>query len=232
MSHTKPAILRSGAACLALTVGALPFARSQNNTTGYKAAAVTTATDIAYPPQSSGPGMVTLDVSVDPSGSVQKIVAVRDVPPFTNTAISAVNNWKFAPASNGGQPVAGVARINIIFNPFNPGNVSIPNKPLPSPENPATNVTGVFQPADVQAANYATYPPNTTAFGTVVLHVRVGASGGVTAVKALHRVAALASPSVQAVKSWQFVPATYEGKVISSHTTVAFVFANPAVGTQ
>jgi outer membrane biosynthesis protein TonB len=201
-----------------------------SDSTKYEPAKATSTSDIAYPPQSRTPGMVTLDVSVDGSGGVQKVVAVRDVPPLTGAAENAVNGWKFSPATKGGQPVPGVVRVNVVFNPFNPGDVSIPNKPLPPPETGAT-VSGVFQPADVRTANYAVYPANTVASGTVVLDVRIGPDGS-AGFKVLRGAPVLSTAVTRAIKSWVFVPGTYEGKATTSHMVVAFVFVSPAVGTM
>jgi outer membrane biosynthesis protein TonB len=196
----------------------------------YEPAKAISTGNIAYPPQSSTPGMVTLDVSVDGSGAVQKIVAVRDVPPLTNAAQSAVNGWKFSPAVKSGQPVPGVVRVNVVFNPFNPGDVSIPNKPLPPPET-GGSVSGVFQPPDVRTANYAVYPPNTVASGTVVLDVRIDPDGS-AGFKVLRGVAVLSTAVTSAIKTWVFVPGTYEGKPVTTHMVVAYVFVSPAVGTM
>lgn len=198
----------------------------------YQGVGVAKAGNIAYPPNSQSPGMVTLDVSVDATGAVAKMVVARDVPPLTDAVRSAVNGWQFTPAMKGGQPVRGVARVNVVFNPFNPGNVSIPNKPLPPPDT-GGSVAGVYQPPDVQTANYAVYPVNTVASGTVVLDVKVGADGSVMGARVLGGEGGtpLTGAATRAIRGWSFVPGTYEGQAVVSHTIVAFVFVSPAVGT-
>ena len=209
---------------------AIETAGQGSDSAKYEPARAISASNIAYPPQSRTPGMVTLDVSVDGSGAVQKIVAVRDVPPLTSAAQNAVNGWKFSPAMKGGQPVPGVVRVNVVFNPFNPGDVSIPNKPLPPPETGGA-ASGVFQPPDVRTANYAVYPPNTVASGTVVLDVKIGPDGS-AGFKVLRGAALLSTTVTSAIKTWVFVPGTYEGKPVTSHMVVAYVFVSPAVGTM
>jgi len=175
-----------------------------------------------------------LDVNVDGTGAVQQVNVVRDVPPLTKAAKDGVSGWKFTPAMKGGQPVAGVARVNVVFNPFNPADVSIPNQPLPSPENPGAHGSGDFQLADVTKANYAVYPPNTVAFGTVVLDVAVGPDGSVAGLRVMQGrgLGPLTGAATRAIRSWSFVAAQYGGKAVESHTIVAYVFVRPEVGTQ
>jgi outer membrane biosynthesis protein TonB len=196
----------------------------------YHCATVASASNIAYPPQTRTPGMVTLDVLLDSSGAVQRVIVQRDLPPLTAAVQNSVQNWKFSPATKGQEAVAGVARISVVFNPFNPGGVAIANQPLKPPSTGL--ITGVFVPSDVQSAFYALYPPNTVINGAVVLDVLVGPNGGVQTVKILYGPAPLSSASVQAVKSWHFVPGTYEGKAVESHAVVGFVYVPPEIGTM
>jgi len=66
----------------------------------------------------------------------------------------------------------------------------------------------------------------------VVLQVHISAGGQVGKVQVLQGDSALSSPSVAAVKTWSFSPATYKGKEVSSYVVVAFVFAAPQAGTR
>jgi outer membrane biosynthesis protein TonB len=220
----------SYAAFCVLLFGLIPAAYTQAPT--YQPASLVRASQIPYPPNTITPGLVTLDVSVDATGAVQKIVAVRDVPPLTDAVRTAVNTWKFTPAVKGGQRVSGVVRVNVVFNPFNPGDVSIPNKPLPPPETGAS-LAGLFQPPDLKTANYATYPVNTVASGTIVLDVKVGVDGSMQGARVLGGGAGgpLTGMATRGVHDWSFAPATYEGQPTVAHTVVAYVFPSPAQGT-
>jgi TonB family protein len=162
---------------------------------------------------------------------VQQIVVTGDVPPLKGAAENGVKGWKFSPASVGGQPTAGVGRVNVVFNPFNPGGVIIPTKPLAPAEMPEVT-SGGFWPAAVKTAKYAVYPANTVSSGTVVLDVKVGSDGKVANVRVLRGVRALSGVVTRVIKDWEFVPASYEGRAVESHTSVAFVFVSPAVGTM
>lgn len=195
----------------------------------YQGVGVVRADDIPYPPNAGTAGMVTLDVSVDASGMVQKMAVLRDVPPLTRAAEDSVKGWKFSPAAKGG-PVGGVVRVNVVFNPFNPANVSIPNPPLPTPENSRADVTGVFRPPDVKTATYGVYPPNTVASGTVVLNAEVAKDGSMAGVRVLRGMGPLSAAATKAIREWTFTPGTYEGKALESHEVVAFVFPAPETG--
>src|ERR1700739_413264 len=117
---------------LALTSAAIAQAPT------YQPVGLARSGQIPYQPNTITPGLVTLEVNVDATAAILKIVSVRDVPPLTDAARTAVNTWKFTPAVKEGQRLSGVTRVNVVFNPFNPGDVSIPNKPLPPPETGAS----------------------------------------------------------------------------------------------
>jgi TonB family protein len=206
------------------------WVRGQGSGGKYHAAGLAMAGDIAYPLNSQAPGFVTLDVSLDASGAVQNVTVVRDVPPLTAAAQSAVKTWQFTPATLDGQGVPGVLRVNIAFNPYNPSGVGLPGESL----QPATGgPSGDFQPAQVLKTTYATYPPNTVASGTVVVLVHVGSDGkahGAGVVRG--KVGVLAGAATKAAKSWTFTPAAYKGQPVGSDVAVSFVFASPQAGTR
>ena len=195
----------------------------------YHGAGLAQAGSIAYPLSSGSPGFVTLDVSVDASGAAQNVSVVRDFPPLTSVAQSAVQGWQYTPALVNGQAAAGTVRVNVVFNPYNPSGVGLPGASLQAATGGAS---GDFQPAQLNAASYATYPPNTVTAGTVVLQVHVGSSGNVKGVVVVKGVGSLSGTARKAVKTWQFAPATYQGKAVASDVVVAFVFASPEAGTR
>jgi TonB family protein len=212
---------------ISLTAGV--WVKGQSPAGKYHGAKLRQAGPIAYPMSSREPGFVTLDVSVDSSGAVQNVVVVRDVPPLTAAAQSAIKGWQFSPAKLDGQTVAGVVGVTVAFNPYNPSGVGLPGKSL----QPASSAaTGDFHPPQVQKAHYANYPPDTVASGTVVLDVRVGADGAVHFVASVGEKKVLTAPAVSAVKTWTFSPATYKGQAVSSDAAVLFVFAAPQAGTR
>jgi len=205
--------------------------RNSSASGAYRPVGITAASDIPYPVNARATGFVTLDVSVNASGNVQKIQVLRDVPPLTDTAVTAVKKWQFTAAQLNGNPVAGRLRVNAVFNPFNPGGISIPSEAWKVVEATGGGGAGEFRPAEVTAATYATYPVNTVVSGTVVLDVTVGKDGKVASQKVIHGVAPLTTASIEAVTSWQFQAAKYKGNPAASHVVVAFVFPSPALGT-
>lgn len=195
----------------------------------YHAAGIAQAGDIAYPMNSQAPGFVSLDVSVDASGAVQSVTVVRDVPPLTAAAQNAVQGWQYTPAMVDGQGVPGTVRVNVAFNPFNPGGVGLPGESL---QPTSGGAGGDFQPAQLQKASYATYPPNTVTSGTVVLQVHVGGDGKVHGVIVVRGKGALSGTATAAAKTWVFTAATYKGRAVASDVGVVFVFASPQAGTR
>jgi TonB family protein len=212
------------AACLMAGV----WVRGQAPEPKYHAAKLAQAGNINYPINAQQPGFVSLDVNVGSDGSAQQVSVVHDVAPFTGAVQNAVTSWQFTPATLNGQAVPGVVPLDVVFNPFNPSGVGLPGESF---ERPAS-LPGDYQPPMWKNANYATYPPNTVTYGTVVLQVHVGASGQIGKVQVLRGKGVLTDPAVAAVKTWSFTPATYKGKAIASGVAVAFVFANPAAGTR
>jgi TonB family protein len=71
-----------------------------------------------WPPAALSPsvrGVILLDVWVDEHGEVQCAKVVRSIPLGDAAAISAVRQWKFAPARIGGQSIAVVHTVAIRF---------------------------------------------------------------------------------------------------------------------
>jgi outer membrane biosynthesis protein TonB len=219
--------LMSGIGAMALALS--PAVAEAQNGGKFVAPKVLSAGEIAYPMSSGSTGMVTLQVNLDGNANVQNVLVVRDVPPLTSAAQTAVQGWSYAAAKQNGNGVASSLRVTAVFNPFNPSGVALPSPDLGPAENGGS---APYIPAQVTSARYATYPPNSVASGTVVLDVKIGSGGGIKKVSVVQGVAALTGPATIAVKAWSFSAATRNGKAVESHTVVAFVFASPAAGTQ
>jgi hypothetical protein len=71
-------------------------------------------------------GIVTLKIAVDPTGTVQNVGVVSDVP----SARKAQCEWAICTARVNGQAVARTARVKVVFNPFNPSGVGLPSPSL------------------------------------------------------------------------------------------------------
>lgn len=160
-----------GAVLLAMS----PAAEAQNGAK-FVAPKLVSAGEIPYPMSSNSPGIVTLQVNLDGSANVQNVRVVRDVPPLTGAAQTAVQGWSFTAATQNGNGVASSIRVTVVFNPFNPAGVGLPSPGLGPSGNGGS---APYIPAQVMSATYATYPPNSVASGTVALDVKIGIGGGV-----------------------------------------------------
>ena len=86
---------------------------------------IATASDIPYPVNTATPGIVTLLLKLDATAKVENVQVLRDIPPLTSAAQTAVRTWTFTPANPDGSPIPSTLSVNVVFNPFNPGGVAI-----------------------------------------------------------------------------------------------------------
>src|ERR1700687_4792582 len=190
---------------------------------------IATASDIPYPVNTATPGIVTLLLNLDATGKVVNVQVLRDVPPLTSAAQTAVQTWTFTPAAREGSPVPSTLCANVVFNPFNPGGVAIEGLAVPLPQPTSIPDATPFPPPQITSGAYAIYPVNSVASGSVVLDVMIGKTGGVAKVKVIRDVPSLTPEAIKAVKAWEFSPATFQGQPIAAHLVVAFVFPLPAL---
>jgi Gram-negative bacterial TonB protein C-terminal len=191
---------------------------------------VKSASDIPFPVTSMAAGVVSLLLTLDGSGQIQTTQVLRDFPSLTNVVQTAVQGWRFSPASHGAKHVPANLSVSAVFNPYNPGGASFQTlslappafTPVPAPGGPA------YIPAQIVSASFAQYPVNSVAWGTVVLDVSINSAGLATNVHAIRKVASLTAPSINAVQMWSFNPASLDGQPVASTLVVAFVFPRNA----
>ncbi|MGE5327682.1 MAG: energy transducer TonB [Deltaproteobacteria bacterium] len=85
-----------------------------------------------------------------------------------------------------------------------------------------------FRAAEIVSAGEIGYPAGAAAWGTLVFEVWVTAGGAVEDVEVRRALEPFTDPSVRAIKSWEFRPATLGGKAVASSVMVAATF-NPRV---
>jgi len=190
---------------------------------------VLNATDIPYPVNTTVPGIVMLLLRLDSAAKIQNVQVLRDVPPLTSAAQTAMQSWAFAPATRNGHPVAARLSVSVVFNPFNPGGVSIEGLKVSLPPTPPGPEDSDCNPPQITSGQFAIYPANSIASGTVILDVTIDKSGGITKIHVIRSVPSLTPQSIKAVKSWEFRAAAYKDQPVASHTVVAFVFPSPAI---
>ncbi len=74
-----------------------------------------------YPINAAAPGTVVIQVTVGRSSAIQRVKVVRDLPPFTKFALSAVNKWRFQTATLDGKSMTSNLAIAFVFSPLSPG---------------------------------------------------------------------------------------------------------------
>jgi TonB family protein len=197
--------------------------------TAIRPAYIVTASDIPYPVNTATPGIVTLILNLDAAAKVENVQVLRDIPPLTSAAQTAVQTWTFTPATRDGSPVPSTLPVNVVFNPFNPGGVAIEGLAVPLPQPSPAREAAPFTPPQITSGSFAIYSVNSVASGTVVLDVTIGRTGGVAKVKVIRDVPSLTPEAIKAVKAWGFSPATFKGQPIAAHLVVAFVFPSPVL---
>jgi TonB family protein len=88
------------------------------DTAQFQPAEIAYAADATYPPTSIASGTVVLELSVSPSGQVENVRVVRDIPSLTQEAVRSAKKWKFRPATLDGKPVA--TKTVVAFTFVNP----------------------------------------------------------------------------------------------------------------
>ena len=197
-------------------------ASGQEKPPEFAPAGITFASSIPYPKEGTA-GLVGLLVDLDDSAQVKDVQVLRDLSPVTDSCLTAVKGWKFAPAEINKKRSPAKLPVEIIFNPRDLVSQSIP---LPSSvaESPPQE-SGQFAPPEVLTGWYAAYPEHSSASGTLVLDVTVNKDGRVSRVSIVRsRVASLTKPAEDSVKKWTFKPGTLAGIPIVSKIVVAFVF--------
>ena len=186
------------------------------------------AGDIPYPLASVASGMVTLTVNLNAAGQFEGVQVLREIPSLTDPTVTAIKHWTFAPGKLDGNLVPSSLNVSVVFNPaiLQTQGLSLPAVQPAPPLAPQG-----YLPAQISAASYASYPPNSVATGAVVLDVIVGESDQIRRVSTIRDIPSLTSQAIAAVDSWSFSSGTFQGKAINSDLIIAFVFRSPNVGS-
>jgi hypothetical protein len=73
-----------------------------------------------YPINAAAPGTAAIEATIGKSSAIQHLKVVRDLPPFSQFALSAANNWRFQAATLDGKPVTSNIAIAFAFAPLPP----------------------------------------------------------------------------------------------------------------
>ena len=99
-----------------LIAGLAVQVRAQNKLSEFEPAEVISTVEPVYPPNVLNPGTVVLEVTVGPSGEIEKVKVVPDTPGFTSEAQRTVRKWKFKAATLDGKPVRSVVPVAFSFS--------------------------------------------------------------------------------------------------------------------
>jgi TonB family protein len=179
-----------------------------------------------------GGGEVLLEVTVDRTGTVTGMKALRETATFTERMTGSVKTWRFAPAEADIAPA--------LRKPGGPATEAVETKLL---------VAGVFRrPAligatlgepikDVAAASNdipfpsslitPKHPPRAVGSGVVLVEVHVDAKGSVTDAKVRMSSPAFDSAALDAARLWKFRAAKPAG--VSTPAVVYIVFGFPVL---
>ena len=218
-----------------LVIGFLLFiglARPNSVRQTYKPPEVASAGDVYVPYQVVLDGLFVLDVSLDDDGKIQEIDGLRDPGSMLDAAKRSVRKWKFQPASVESKSAPSRMTVSFVYRPANNDRVgAVPPKDfspvLPADQSEST-AHGNYVPVGVLSFTYPAYPANSVAWGSVVVQFTVDGSGAIKDVDFLHPMEGFNSLVSDALKKWRFQAATFNGKPITSKTTIAFVFQTPS----
>jgi hypothetical protein len=194
----------------------------------FQPAETLSVTDITYPITSVVYGTVVMDVLIADTGKTQRVEVRRDIPSLTQTAVSAVENWEFSPATLADKAIASRMPVTVTFCPPAPFANPVPFPPLLPQSEEA--IQAEFQPAEVLLAAFPlpTYPATTVLAGATALEVPLSEKGEAGEIKVLRDLPPLTEAAKAVVKKWRFMPAAFNGRPVPSKIVLVFV-AGPQV---
>ena len=209
-----------------LWLSALPLtaaARDAADKVEFRPAQAVSVDDVTRPVFSPAYGTLLLDLMVSAKGEVGNVQVRRDLGPLTEVAVRSVRGWKFEPAKISGHAVSSRVTVAVTLNPpcALPANVPLP--PLIHQRDEA-RIQSRFQPPEVTAALFASYPAGALNPGTVVIEATVSSAGTTEGLKVMRDVPPFTGKAIQAARNWRFMPATFDGRSLRSKAILAFLF--------
>jgi TonB family protein len=178
------------------------------------------------PVQAVAAGEVLLSLNISATGSVGAVDVLRTTPPFTDTVVTAVRGWRFAPATDDQRkPVASRVLVGAMF--------SAPSLRVPTVGNPPKDVTPAATALPMPLTTpMPLYPPSARFGGAVMLETLVAPSGKVVAVTTIRSNPPFDEPAMEAARSWLFRPPQGPGLPPNTYAYLIFAFRTPLVGAS
>lgn len=156
-----------------------------------------------------GGGEVLLELAVTSSGAVGRVDRLRVTPPYGDLVASAVENWRFKPATivKDGRRESAESKVLVaaLFRPpamYMGGTLGEPVRDLAPPSGEAPSVRELIAPP---------YPPNAKADALILVEVEVGSGGTVAETRVLRSGGVFDDAAIEAIKRWSFTPPRIAG---------------------
>ena len=189
----------------------------------YRPAAIVSAGELQLPANSIASGIAVLDLSLDATGALSSVTVLRDLPPLTAAAQSAVASWKFQPSAPGSDAQPSDLLVAFVLPP----NVSFPTYPKFAPLVPKARSRSRYVPPGIASVTYAQYPVNSVVSGSVTVQVTVGPDGHPQHWQIVRALEPCTPFALDAAKKWRFRPAILDGQPVASNVAIDFLFRPP-----
>ncbi len=199
--------------------------------TSYAPPSVVSAGDSYVPYQVVKDGLFVLDLALSDAGTIERIDRLRNPGAMIGAAETSVRSWKFEPAFQDGKPTNSRLTAVFVYRPPNYGAAGAVSPehfvPVIPPDQEKADQRTKYVPVGIMSFDYPEYPVNSVASGSVVVQVTVSDSGDIAEVEFLHTMAGFDGLVREALKKWQFRPASLAGGPIPAKIVIAFVFQAP-----
>jgi TonB family protein len=196
-----------------------------------RASAVTRTVKAKYTPEARAAGLqgtVSLYVEVDGDGRPAQVWVMEGLGlGLDEEAAKAVEQWEFRPGPGASNDVQDVLEIDVPFRLDPSAPWSVESEWYRFPNANRERYGEIVRPVPIRYA--APDPAACSEPGTVEVALAVGTDGLPRGVKA--EGGALAEAAVKAVESWQFSPATGNGKTVEAQTRIEFA-CRPVGGAE
>ena len=185
-------------------------------------------------PMAIGGGQAILELSIDASGSVEKVRTLRSTPPFTQMLLDTVDRWSFAPATD--HPIGRDDMPDSLRNvPSKVIVAAVYRAPALQGPTPGERPVDVAPPsADVAFPSVMpepAFPANAQFGGVVMIEARVSASGVITVARVIRSAGPFDRAALSAVRQWRF-RAPRIGGASESNAYLIFGFPQPVTSKQ